>query len=57
METYKKPVVASKRDPSSSTVMPMMEPPTVPTFLLKKLFGDDDFHAEKSLTVRKNIAR
>ncbi len=51
METYKKPVVASKRESSSQTVMPIM----APTFLAKKLFGDDDFHPENSraLTTRK----
>ncbi|MBR0062469.1 MAG: hypothetical protein IJP68_13425 [Selenomonadaceae bacterium] len=51
METYKKPVVASKNEPSSSTVMPTMS-----GWLVKKLLGDDDFHAEKSLTQRKDSA-
>lgn len=51
METYKKPVVASKNDPSSSMVMRPLP------FPLKKLLGDDDFHPENSraLTVRKNF--
>lgn len=48
METYKKPVVASKNEYSSSIVT------GAPALLaLRKLFGDDDFHKEKSLTPRK----
>lgn len=46
METYKKPVVASKRESSSILIMPIVT---------RKLFGDDDFHPENSraLTTRK----
>lgn len=50
METYKKPVVASKNEPSSSMIMPIVGAPA-----LKKLLGDDDFHVEKALTPRKDF--
>ena len=52
METYKKPVVASKSEPSSSSIMPIMVAPVI----VKKLLGDDDFHVEKALTPRKNFS-
>ena len=51
METYKKPVVASKNEFPNSMIM-------VPRpFPLRKLLGGDDFHAEKALTARKDLSK
>lgn len=50
METYKKPVVASKTQSTNSMMT------GVPLILAKKLLGDDDFHVEKALTPRKNFS-
>lgn len=53
METYKKPVVSSISLSESTVMRTFGAPPSI----LEKLFGVNNFHAEKSLTPRKNITK
>lgn len=48
METYKKPVVASKY---AKNLLPSVV--IFPIAIARKISGDDDFHKEESLTPRK----
>lgn len=51
METYKKPVVASKNELPNSMIMAPRP------FPLRKLLGGDDLHVEKALTTRKDVSK
>lgn len=54
METYKKPVVASKNE--IHDIIPIIFGRPIPPKPLRKLLSSDDFHKEASLTPRKKLS-